>query len=282
MDYRSGRQCGEDYILEGVRHFDLAAILDCGQAFRWSPVGEDAYQGIAFGRQLTIRQTGERLIFYKCGRTEFDAFWRGYFDFGRNYGQLKEMFARYPHLRQAVDHAPGIRVLNQDGWEALCTFILSQNNNIPRIKGLVARLCEQFGDEIPGGFVFPRPERLAGLSPEDLAPVRAGFRAKYIIAAANATAGGQVNLAAIAKLPLNEARAMLMTIHGVGPKVADCALLFGFGRAECNPIDVWMARVMQAWFPNGLPEEVLPVAGIAQQYLFHYARESQLIINNEQ
>ena len=272
MDYLSGEQRGSDYILKGVTHFDLGATLDCGQAFRWVEVGANTYQGIAFGHCRVIGQVGDTLTFHGVDAGEFEAIWRGYFDLGRSYGALKETFVRYPHLCQAVRHAPGIRVLRQDGWEALCTFILSQNNNIPRIKGLVARLCERFGEQIPGGFAFPAPGRLAALSPEDLAPVRAGFRAKYIVDAALAVTEGRVDLAAVATLPIGAARAALQSIHGVGPKVAECALLFGFGRDECLPVDVWISRVLANWFPKGLPEEILPVAGIAQQYLFHYAR----------
>jgi len=282
MDYQSARQEGQDYILEGVAHFDLEATLFCGQAFRWDKIDHHKYRGIAFGRCREIEQKGEIIRFCGVDRAEFEAVWRGYFDLKRDYGALKKGFGAYPRLREAVEHAPGIRVLNQDGWEALCTFILSQNNNIPRITGLVARLCEQFGEEIPGGFAFPAPNRLAGCLPDDLAPIRAGFRAKYIIDAANAVAQGRVDLLAVATLPLAEARTALQTIHGVGPKVAECALLFGFGRSECVPVDVWMARVIERWFSGGLPEEILPVAGIAQQYLFHYARtgEGQLTAEN--
>jgi len=180
-------------------------------------------------------------------------------------------------LRAATQFSPGIRVLRQDGWEALCTFILSQNNNISRIKGLVGRLCEHFGRPIPGGFDFPTPERLAALSVLDLEPVRCGFRAKYIIDAAKAVSGGRFDLSAIYTLPIDEAFAALQSIHGVGPKVAHCALLFGFGRTECLPVDVWMRRAMDAWFPQGLPEEIQPVAGIAQQYIFHYARTAGIL-----
>ena len=277
MDYLCGREQGGSYILEGLRHFDLETILCCGQAFRWSKNGENTYTGIAFGLCRSITQEGDTLILHSVSEAEFHAVWLDYFDLTRSYGELKETLCRYEHLRDAVSYCPGIRVLRQDAWETLCTFILSQNNNIPRIAGLVERLCTHFGEEVPGGFAFPPPERLAALSEQDLAPVRCGFRAKYIIDAACAVVEGRLNLAEIYTLPFDQALEALQAIHGVGPKVAHCALLFGFGRTECLPVDVWMRRALDAWFPDGLPEEILPVAGIAQQYLFHYVRTARVL-----
>ena len=276
MDYIDGREHGGDYILDGLRHFDLETILCCGQAFRWRKTGDRTYTGTAFGLCRSITQKGDQLILHGVSQAEFDAIWLDYFDLARSYGDLKKTFNRHQHLREAIAYCPGIRVLRQDAWEALCTFILSQNNNIPRITGLVERLCANFGRPIPGGFTFPEPEILASLSPQDLDPVRCGFRAPYIIAAARAVTEGQIDIPAIRTLPFDQALSALQTIHGVGPKVAHCALLFGFGRTECLPVDVWMRRALDAWFPDGLPEELLPVAGIAQQYLFHYARTGRV------
>lgn len=272
MDYMAGEVAGNNYILKGARHFDLAATLDCGQAFRWEQVGEDSFRGIAFGRLLEIQRRGEDVILYGVSEEEFHTCWRSYFDLDRNYGKLKKLFRQDPVLCQAVEFAPGIRVLRQDGWEALCSFIMSQNNNIVRNKGMIDRLCRLAGEEIPGGYAFPTPEQLAGMTLEDLAPARCGFRTKYILDAAKAVCEKRVCLEQAAKLPLQEAREMLMQIYGVGPKVADCALLYGLGRVDCVPMDVWMKRVMERWFPQGLPEWTKETGGIAQQYLFHYAR----------
>lgn len=165
------------------------------------------------------------------------------------------------------------RVLRQDRWEALCSFIISQNNNIKRIRGIVETLCNTWGEPLPGRrSSFPGPEVLASLTEEDLQPLRSGFRAKYILDAARKTASGEVDLDHVASLPTEEAAAELCRIRGVGIKVAHCALLYGFHRIECLPVDVWMKRVMSTMYPQGLPEELLPYAGIAQQYLFHYSR----------
>lgn len=276
MDCARGEPSGGDYILRDCRNFDLQATLDCGQCFRWEQIDSQAWRGIAFGRSLTLERRGDDVVLHKVSEAEFLARWRDYFDLGRDYGALKELLRRDPVLRRAVEFAPGIRVLRQNGWEAMASFIFSQNNNIKRNKGMIVRLCQAFGEEIPGGHAFPGPKRLAGLDKAALEPVRCGFRAGYLLDAAQAVARGRVSLERAALLPLEEARAHLMQIKGVGPKVADCTLLYGLGRVECVPVDVWMARVMARWFPGGLPEFAAPVAGIAQQYLFHFARTEGL------
>lgn len=163
--------------------------------------------------------------------------------------------------------------MRQEPWEALCSFIISQNNNIKRIKGIVERLCQSFGEPIADGvYNFPSYEVLARLSETDLAPLRCGFRARYIIDASRKVSSGEVNLERLKTCPIDEARQELIKITGVGAKVAECALLYGCGRIEGFPMDVWMKRAMTALFPDGLPECALPYAGIAQQYIFHYVR----------
>lgn len=247
--------------------FDLAATLTCGQCFRWREGEDGSFSGVAFGRTLTVSEES-------AGQAAEDPLWRSYFDLDLDYGAIRrELSALSPELETAASFAPGIRILRQDPWEALCSFILSQNNNIPRIMGIVDRLCENFGEPLPeGGFLFPEPERLAGLSVEDLAPLRCGFRARYVLDAARRVAGGELPLDEVAVLPLSEAREALQTIDGVGPKVAECALLYGMHRLDAFPLDVWMRRAMQTLFPGKSPDFFGPFAGIAQQYVFHYSR----------
>ncbi len=250
----------------------LAETLACGQCFRWEESG-GVWTGDACGRRISLRgRDGE--ILFPVERGEFTALWLPYFDGARDYAALRRDFSRmHPALAAACAFAPGIRILRQDPWEALCTFILSQNNNIPRIRGMVARLCACFGDPAPGGGqTFPRAERLANAAPEDLAPVRCGFRAGYLLSAARLVADGAVPLAEAARLPLDQARALLQTIHGVGPKVAECALLYGLHRLEAFPLDVWMKRAMAQLMPGVTPQALGPCAGVAQQYLYHYSR----------
>lgn len=266
------REEGENLLLFPIEHFSLADTLDCGQCFRFSPLPDGRWEGIAHGRLLRLGISGDRLTLYQTTRTEFEAVWRRYFDLDRDYAAVLAALEGDPILQKAGQYADGIRLLQQDMWEALCSFILSQNNNIPRIKGIIARLCQAFGDPIEGGYAFPPAERLAPLTVEALEPLRSGFRAKYVLDAARKVADGRVNLAACRTLPLPKAREMLMQINGVGPKVADCALLFGAGRIECFPEDVWIKRVMRERFGGRLPDCAVPYAGIVQQYLFHYAR----------
>ncbi len=253
-------------------HFDLARTLDCGQAFRWGRLADGAFHGVAFGRPLTVRQAGDRL-FFSCGQADFEEIWCHYFDLDRDYDALCESFRADPVMRRALAACPGIRVLRQEPWEALCSFIISQNNHIPRIKGIIGRLCETFGEPLGGGdFAFPSPERLAALTVSDLAPLRAGFRAGYILDAARKTASGEVRLESLSAMPLEQARAVLQQIRGVGPKVAECALLYGCGRTDAFPVDVWMKRVLAECYPEGLPACMQGNEGIAQQYLFEWRR----------
>ena len=252
--------------------FSLDETLDCGQAFRWTKISDSTYQGFSAGKPLVISEKNGVFIFYNTTEDDFLNYWREYFDLNTDYSKLKIKFSQDETLKKACAFAPGIRLLKQDKWEALCSFIISQNNNIPRIKGIVERLCENFGEKKDFGYTFPTAERLANLSVEDLQPLRAGFRARYILDAAKRVASGEINLESISKLPLEEARAELMKIVGVGIKVADCALLYGMYRLEFFPVDVWIKRVLEEYYPNGLPECIKGNEGIAQQYLFHYVR----------
>lgn len=252
--------------MDQIKDFDLAETLDCGQCFRWNRQEDGSYTGVASGRVLSISRENLPMILE-------DPFWREYFDFNLDYEKIRtDLSAFDPVLASAAEFAPGIRILNQEPWEALCSFIISQNNNIPRIKGIVARLCNQFGRDIDGEHAFPRPEALAELTEQDLSEVRCGFRARYLIDAAKKTAQGEIDFNKLKQIPLPEARAKLMTIVGVGPKVADCALLYGLHRLEAFPMDVWMKRAMGTLFPGKEPESFGKFAGIAQQYIFHYSR----------
>lgn len=252
--------------------FDLEQTLECGQAFRWERQPDGAYTGVAGKRFCRISQDETSIFLEGASPDDFERFWRGYFDLDRDYGAIRSALCQDPVMEKAVRHAPGIRVLRQEPWEALCSFLISQNNNIPRIKGIIARLCRGWGADLGGVYAFPEPETLARLAPEDLSPLQAGYRARYLVGAAREVASGAVDLEALKTLPLEEARASLRRITGVGPKVAECALLYGCGRVECFPVDVWIARAMKTLFPDGLPECAKPWAGIAQQYLFHYMR----------
>ena len=250
--------------------FDLDETLDCGQAFRWKKVDSDfycTYTGSFLNDSLRISQLDkENFIFHDTSEEDFLGKWSDYFDFDTDYSALKTTFSQDETLSAACKFAGGIRLLRQDSWECLISFIISQNNNIPRIKGIIDRLCEHYGGK------FPTPEQLAQETPDTLSYLRSGFRSKYICDAATRVASGETDLSAVAAMPIEDARTELKKIVGVGPKVAECVLLFGMHRVEAFPIDVWIKRVLAQYYPEGFPEFAKDNAGIAQQYLFHYIR----------
>ena len=260
-------------IFEGINDLSLCETLGCGQCFRWREQEDGGFFGVVRSRKVVVRTQGDTLVIE--GASEDDReLWAEYFDLGLDYGAVREQLAAvHPTMAEAARFAPGIRILRQEPFEALISFIISQNNNIKRIAGIVERLCERFGEEISDGvYAFPTAEKLAALEPDDLAPIRAGFRHRYIIDAARKVADGTVNLDALRQAPYEQARASLMQITGVGVKVADCVLLYGLHRLEGFPMDVWMKRAMAALFDGLEPQAFGDCAGIAQQYIFHYAR----------
>ncbi len=260
--------------------FSLPQTLDCGQAFRFEPVTDTKWGGVARDRYLEIEILPDsRVVLYKVNQEDFENIWCDYFDFNRDYSEIIEKISQNEILKAASQYGKGIRVLNQEPWETLCSFIISQNNNIKRIKGIIARLCETYGEKIEGGYTFPSAQTLAKLELEDLAPLRAGFRAKYIIDAARKVSSGEVDLLKLKDMPYEEAQRELLKIKGVGPKVADCALLFSHRHIEALPKDVWIKRALQVLFGGELPEIAMPYAGIVQQYIFFYARETKLEIS---
>ena len=259
---------------ENITDLDLAQTLDCGQCFRWSEQPGGTFSGVALGKSVSVQIKDG--VFSIDGAEESDrALWKSYFDLDCDYASIRSNLASlHPVLKQAAEYASGIRILRQEPFEALCTFIISQNNNIPRIKGIVGRLCESFGEKLPdGNYTFPSAQRLSGLTPEDLSPLRAGFRARYIIDAAKKVSSEEVDLSLCETADYEQARAELMKIVGVGVKVADCTLLFGMHRVDAFPMDVWMKRAMEQLFPGMTPDGFGEYAGVAQQYIFHFSRQ---------
>lgn len=253
--------------------FDAALSVDCGQSFRWKTLGENEVRGIAFGKAITFRQDAEAVTFLGISEEDFNEIWVPYFDLDRDYSAICNRLKSDSFLEKAVTEFQGIRILKQEPWEAVCSFIISQNNNIPRIKGIIDRLCAALGEPLGNGeFTFPSADRIAAAGIDALAPLRAGFRAKYIIDAAEKVASGEVDFGKIAVSPLNEGRDELIKIKGIGEKVAQCSLLYGFGKVDAFPVDVWVKRIMAELYPDGLPECTNGVRGIAQQYLFHWYR----------
>lgn len=271
-------------ILTGINGFQPADIFENGQAFRFTDVGGGVYEGVAYGRFLRVSETGGAAVLYPCAETDFEGIWRRYFDLARDYAAL---FAGCGDtaLRQGIAFAPGLRVLNQQPFEMLISFIISANNNIRRIRGIVQAICEACGEpfmfEGKTCYAFPTPARLAGMGEEKLRACGCGYRAPYIRGAARAVAGG-FDMEALRDTPYTQAKKQLQTLPGVGPKVADCILLFSLGHTCAFPADVWIWRVMRSAYGYAGREKDMAAfarekfgeyAGLAQQYLFYWARE---------
>ena len=256
--------------------FSLEHIFTCGQCFRWQVSSRGGYVGVAFGRPVRV-WTEQGALFLRSTPQDFEEVWRDYFDLDRDYQAITRDFLINPFMEQAVAYGEGLRILRQDPWETLISFLISQCNRIPRIQAILDRLCRTFGTpvELEGEtlYTFPSPALLAGLTPEDLAPLRAGYRTPYLLSAARSIAEGRFSLEQTAQLDTSQARAALLELPGVGKKVADCILLFGLGRLEAFPVDTWMKKA-GSFYPH--PEAFGPYAGVAQQYIFHYARSTGL------
>ncbi len=270
-------------LFSGVEQLDLKASFTCGQCFRWQPGQEASWLGIAHGRAVSIRREEGSLYIWPVP-AEDGPLWADYFDFGREYAAIENQLLEDERLRPVFGAARGIRIFRQEPFETLISFIISANNNIPRIRGIVERLCALAGEPIiEGGYAFPTAPALAALEEGALRGIGAGYRAPFILSSARRVAEG-FDLEALRALPLAEARKALCTLPGVGPKVADCVALFSLGHTAAFPMDVWMKRAVKAMLFNGQeasPKQLAQAidalgedAGILQQYIFHYARQN--------
>lgn len=258
---------------------NLSATLFCGQSFVWDILEENYFIGTAANFCTTIYEKDDFLFLEKPHGSYFTQeeidFWWHYFALDIDYPKLLEKFKKNKKLCACVESSPGIRVLRQPFFDTLLSFIISQNNHITRITGIVKRLKSTFGTLLyENQYTFPSPEKLAALEVEDLAGLRAGFRAKYLLDAAKKVASGEVSISSLEKLNDDDARKELTKIFGVGTKVADCVLLYSLGRNRIVPMDVWMKRAMGQVFPKGMPAAAKGYEGIAQQYIFCWAREN--------
>ncbi len=275
-------------IISGLEHFSLEQCLCCGQAFRWKGEG-NGFHGVVLGRVVYAEQQGDMLTLRGVDESAGKDFIR-YFDLERDYGAIKESYAGDPFLSEGMEYAGGIRVLRQPPFETLISFIISQNNNVKRISGIIERLCKKYGKPLGEDFDFPTPEALSCLCDDDLVNCGAGYRAAYISGAARMVRDG-FDLEAVAAMPYAEARQKLQELPGVGPKVADCVALYSLGFTEAFPGDVWMKKVLNCVYGfKGSDKKMREFidnkfgknAGLAQQYLFHYARNNRCLFHEEQ
>lgn len=267
-------------------YFDLEQIFTCGQNFRFDRKNDGSYCGVALGQVLRLKQQDNTLILYDTDEKAFEEIWMSYFALDIDYGTLRKQLDTDPPMRRALAYGYGIRILKQDLWEMIVTFLISQNNNIPRIKKIVTALCTAFGSPIVTEqeilYTFPTPRQLAFVTEIEFQSIGLGYRASYLTDAVRTVSGDDLFLQQLVSLTTCEAREKLMRIKGIGGKVADCILLFAMARYEVCPHDVWVKRIFENTYGitgitekkgYALAEEKWgEYAGIAQQFLFHYER----------
>lgn len=277
-------------ILEGISEdFEPKHVFECGQCFRWLREEDDSYTGVVQGKVINVKKENDLIIFDNTNKEDFENIWFDYFDLGRNYGEIKKQLkVMDEYLEKATEFGQGIRILQQDGWEMLISFIISANNRIPMIQRAINNLSERYGkfiDEYRGKkyYAFPTPEELSKVSVEDIRACQTGFRDKYIKSVVDYVNENNEDVLSYRKLDTSECIKELVKFNGVGPKVADCIALFGMQKYDTFPVDVWVKRVMEEFYVEdnlSLPkirkfalDKFGDLAGFAQQYLFYYARE---------
>lgn len=285
----------QKYKLKNVESFELRDIFECGQCFRWNKQEDGSYTGVFKNNVLNVKKNKDEIIFEGICENEIQQTVENYFDLNRNYEKIKEQLSKIDqNMKKSIEYGNGIRILNQDLWETIISFIISANNNIPRIKGIIERLSEKYGDEIKykGNkyYTFPTPEQLKNVTVEEYRKLGLGFRDIRLYETTKMILNKQVDIENMKNNPNTiEVREELLKLSGVGPKVADCILLFSdLKRFEVFPIDVWVRRVMNDLYIKNEDETKVDkkqiekianekfgdLAGLAQQYLFYWRREA--------
>lgn len=269
-------------------HFHPRHTFDCGQCFRWSRDDDGSYTGVVGTRVINVAVVDNKLIIDNITIEEFENTFINYLDLKRDYSAIKKVYEKDAFLKSAMEFGWGIHILNQDIFECLISFIISTQNQIPRIKKIVNGISEIFGDKIEykgkNYYTFPTAEQLKYAKSEDFSSLKAGYRGAYIVDAVEKVLTGEVKLDLVKKMSYADAKAELMKIKGVGPKVADCVLLFSAGKSEAFPVDVWVKRTMNRLYmeKESNEKQILAFAneyfgeyaGFAQQYMFYYSREN--------
>ncbi len=282
------------YVITDVDSFELRDIFECGQCFRWNAKDDGSYTGVIKNGVINVKKIKNDVIFEGICNGNIADICRDYFDLNRDYNKIKTILSNVDeYLKESIEYGSGIRILNQDLWEMIISFIISANNNIPRIKGIIEKMSQKYGNKIAWKgkdyYIFPTIKQLSSASKDDLRALGMGFRDTYIFNTTNTIASGDINLEELYnEKDTSKVREKLLTLSGVGPKVADCILLFStLKRFDVFPIDVWVRRVMNDLYIKNEDEtkvskkEIEKLAkekygdleGIAQQYLFYWRRE---------
>lgn len=290
MDFNYVEEQNDKIIIKDVRNFELAHVFECGQCFRWNKTESGSYIGVALGKVIEVEKVNNDLVINNTNKKEFLDFWAEYFDLYRDYGDIKEILSKDELLKKAVEYGNGIRLLNQDPLELVVSFIISANNRIPMIKKAIDRICANWGSEIKYKdktyYAFPSVEVLSNATIEEIEACGVGFRAKYIKDTVDKIKNG-IDLSEIVELDDDQCHKELQNFSGIGPKVADCIMLFSMKKYSAFPVDVWVKRAMQHFYlaPDVSLKKIRDFArdkfgalsGFAQQYLFYYARENKIL-----
>lgn len=273
--------------LINAKNFMPDQVFDCGQCFRFDKNENGRYCGVAKGRYIEVEKQNNDILLHNCNESDYRSIFSDFFDMDFDYSAALAAFPQDEVLHKAAFFGNGIRILHQDNWEALCSFIISQNNNIPRIKGIIRNLCEKYGDPVytdscgKTHYSFPNAQRIAEAGESGMAELRTGFRAKYIYDAAQKVADGRIDLDAPYGMSYADGAKYLQEIKGVGLKVASCVLLFSYRKYDAFPVDVWVKRILEKYYDGKVGAEYFGMyAGLCQQYLFYFERcENNVFLN---
>lgn len=290
MDFSTVKNLNKGVLVKDVKNFELSHIFDCGQCFRWNRRPNGNYIGVAFGKVIEVEKKENDVIIYNISEEEFKNTWCEYFDLKRDYGKIKEALSKDPLLKKSIDFGYGIRLLKQEKLEMLISFIISANNRIPMIKKAIENISKKWGEKLTYKdevfYSFPTIEKLSMASEEDFEECSTGFRAKYLKDTIDKVYSGEFDLNYVGSLNDDECHKELQKLMGVGPKVADCIMLFSMEKYSAFPVDVWVKKAMMKFYvaPDVSLKKIRDfgrnefgnLSGFAQQYLFYYARENKI------
>lgn len=290
MDFNTIESFNNGVLVKDVKNFELSHIFDCGQCFRWNRRENGSYIGVALGKVIEVEKKGNDVLIYNINEEEFENTWCEYFDLSRNYTKIKGELSKDILLKKSVDFGYGIRLLKQEKLEMLISFIISANNRIPMIKKAIENISKKWGEKITYNndifYSFPTIDKLHTGSEKDFEECSTGFRAKYLKDTIDRIYSGEVNLDFIASLNDDDCHKELQKLMGVGPKVADCIMLFSMNKYSAFPVDVWVKKAMMKFYvaPDVSLKKIREfgrnkfgnLSGFAQQYLFYYARENKI------
>lgn len=297
MDFKAIEKFQNGVILKEVKNFELAHIFECGQCFRWNRQENGDYIGVAFGKVIEVEKRDKDILIHNITEEEFKTIWVHYFDLYRDYSSIKESLSQDPLLKSAVEFGYGIRLLQQEPFEIIISFIISANNRIPMIKKCIENISRKWGREIQYNnaryYSFPDIDDLYKASIEELEAAGTGFRAKYIKDTVEKIYNSRLentcdyDIEKIKNLNDDDCHNALQNFMGIGPKVADCIMLFSMNKYSAFPVDVWVKRAMQHFYlaPDVSLKKIRDfgrdkfgqLSGFAQQYLFYYARENNIL-----